>query len=225
MRYEMKCVEAFHELLDVSHKVRLSDLSVLTEMLPYVNDLAAMASEIETSGKISQDPRWLRLHLELEELAEKFRALMDCDEVIALDGAADQLYVVLGTAVTFDWPLAAAFGEVHASNMTKRKQEDDASKDRVRQKGAQYRPPNVAAVLERYRRGDKALSAFRQQFDQQRRALLIVEEVPEPPAPTDRGHVLAQKGGDCTVCKATSSEQEEFTCLEFAAHNNAGVTK
>lgn len=99
-----------------------------------------------------ETPLSTRLHLELEELAEKYAAMFDGDEVAALDGAADQLYTLLGTAAVFDMPLEAAFLEVHKSNMTKEKQPDDPLAHRVRDKGPNYRPPDIAEVLTRHRK-------------------------------------------------------------------------
>jgi hypothetical protein len=97
------------------------------------------------------DLRFLRGHLCIEEPAEMLLAMGEGDEVKAFDGLLDSLYVLLGTAVTFDWPVDEGFAEVHQSNMTKIRKGDDPG--RVRDKGLEFRPPQLAQLLERYRDG------------------------------------------------------------------------
>lgn len=96
-------------------------------------------------------PRANRAHLMVEELSELMAAMREGDEVKALDALADLLYVVLGTADTFDLPVAAAFAEVHRSNMTKEAQADDPERARCRDKGPRYSPPDLEGVLREHR--------------------------------------------------------------------------
>lgn len=94
-------------------------------------------------GRIFEgDPRVLRAHLLCEELSEVIGALMGGNRRDLLDGLADLLYVTLGTAITFDLPLAAAFDEVHRSNMTKNAALA-LGDPRVGIKGSDYKPPNL----------------------------------------------------------------------------------
>lgn len=93
------------------------------------------------------DDRLMRGHLMMEELAESLNAMADGDEAALLDGLADLKYVTHGTAVAFDLPLEEAFEEVHASNMTK----NVGGGPRLSDKGQDYRPPNLLAVLEKHR--------------------------------------------------------------------------
>lgn len=138
-------VASFHKHVKVRERAKFGEKTTHHDALvDVVRDLAYQAKALEIL--VADDPMALRLHLELEELAEKFQAMLDGDEVQALDGAADQLYVQLGTASVYDWPLEAAFQEVHASNMTK-----SPSGPRVRQKGPNYVAPDVAGILERHR--------------------------------------------------------------------------
>lgn len=142
-------VASFHRHVRVCEKAALDDPSIHRDYITQVvRELKCIADGLE---RCVEDPFGLRLHLELEELAEKFEAMMNGDEVAALDGAADQLYVQLGTAAIFGWPLEAAFEEVHRSNMTKEKQPSDPSAARVRQKGPNYQPPDIAGVLRDHR--------------------------------------------------------------------------
>ena len=98
-----------------------------------------------------QHPLGLRVHLTFEEMAEWIDAMLDGDEVRALDALADRLYVLFGDAATYDLPLENAFAEVHRSNMTKEKQPDDPSRERVRAKGPNFVPPDLRRVLDDYR--------------------------------------------------------------------------
>lgn len=90
------------------------------------------------------DDRLMRAHLILEEVAETLLGLARRDPVLLLDGLADTLYVIAGTAVAYGMPLEYAFQEVHASNMTKSSRPNDV---RLRTKGDEYQPPDIAAVL------------------------------------------------------------------------------
>jgi len=138
MHLEMACVEAFHDKQGVSET---------TEWQPYAARMGKtciqMSKELEPAVK-DGDVHALRAHLLLEELGEFLCAQT---EVEALDGLTDLLYVLLGTAVTYNWPLSAAFAEVHRSNMSKVRQEDDDLGNRVRDKGPAFQPPQLAEVL------------------------------------------------------------------------------
>lgn len=92
------------------------------------------------------DYRFLRVSLILEEVAELIEGLMEGDEIQTLDGMADSIYVINGTAVTYDLPLNAAFVEVHNSNMSK-----TATGPRLEDKGSSYRPPDLSLILEEHR--------------------------------------------------------------------------
>lgn len=99
----------------------------------------------------SPDPRFLRAHLLLEELGETLMGMSEGNELETLDGLTDLLYVLIGATTTFDLPLEEAFWEIHNSNMTKEPQSDDKSRTRVRKKGPNFRPPNLAQVLKEHR--------------------------------------------------------------------------
>lgn len=96
----------------------------------------------------NHDQRFLRTSLMLEELGESLQGMSVCDEVAVLDGLADLLYGLIGTAIQFDLPIIEAFLEVHRSNMTKR---DYAGDCRIRDKGPDYVPPDLGRVLREYR--------------------------------------------------------------------------
>ena len=90
-----------------------------------------------------------RLHLLIEEIDELVDGLAGGYEIVVLDALADISYIIEGTAVIYDLPLAAAFWEVHRSNMTKNKNAKFKTKDKG--KGPTYSSPNLAKVLEEYR--------------------------------------------------------------------------
>lgn len=98
------------------------------------------------------DPRILRAQLMVEELSEVLEAMLKGHELELLDGLADLLYVVLGTALTFDLPIVAAFHEVHFSNMTKQ----HGQRGRVKIRGDKFKKPDLVTILERYRIMEKS---------------------------------------------------------------------
>jgi hypothetical protein len=149
LRHAMRLVKRFQdEVAGPSLACSLRGCGPLIDFTPMdKHDQAACLEEY----KRTKDPRFMRAHLHLEELDELHDAMSAADEVLVLDALADLMYVVVGTAVTFDLPLPEAFTAVHESNMTKEAQEDDPDRDRVRIKGPGYKAPDLAGVLRDYR--------------------------------------------------------------------------
>lgn len=116
------------------------------KLLADLADAAAQTSSaILAQDVMDDDLRIARAQLMIEELSEVIQAMSTRDEVEFADGLADLLYVVIGTAVAFDIPLAQLYEEVHASNMTK----DIGGHKPV--KGRQFVHPNIARVLKEAR--------------------------------------------------------------------------
>ena len=86
-----------------------------------------------------------RAAMAIEELSEWLTAHANGDLVAVADAWANRAYVLLGDAVASGLPAAELFAEVHRSNMTKDLVADGTGKAT---KGANYRPPNLAAILE-----------------------------------------------------------------------------
>lgn len=111
--------------------------------------LRQVSTKLKACFKATKDQRHLRAELMIEELAEALEAMYDRDEVALLDGLADLMYVVVGTATQFKLPIESAFWEVHRSNMTKHRAAADHAGDKG--KGPDYSPPNLKGVLDAYR--------------------------------------------------------------------------
>lgn len=161
MKRQLEAVAAFHEKLDVSAQQRLEEVPknamIDIEIMHCGMELVSMSKRLQDQlVKHPEDRRLLRAHLLIEELGEMLMALGERFEIEVLDGLADLLYVLVGAAVTMDLPLSEAFEEVHASNMTKEKRSDDKFKDRVRDKGPNYRGPNLLRVLQQHRKANNA---------------------------------------------------------------------
>lgn len=107
-----------------------------------VGQLSMLKSSIATNDG---DVLMQRAAMAIEELAEWLLAHAKGDLVAAADAWADRAYVLLGDAVAAGLPAAALFAEVHRSNMTKDLVADGTGKAT---KGTNYRPPNLAAILE-----------------------------------------------------------------------------
>lgn len=156
LRLFIDAVRSFQETICGRHSQSLLTLPKSSGLMD------ASQCELELSKRLAkaakacpEDLRYITSHLNVEESGELLDALAACDEVLALDALADLLYTVLGTAVAFDLPIEEAFAEVHISNMSKRKFGDD---NRLRDKGPNYKPPDIAGVLERYRKGQRSRS-------------------------------------------------------------------
>ena len=119
-------------------------------------DVAIKVCEVSLEGlelqllrhpDFGSDRRLQRAHLMIEELGELLRGMRLCDPVMTCDGIADLAYVTAGTGVTFGLPVDAAIEEVHRSNMTK-----DGYRQHKPSKGANFRPPDIARVIEEHRK-------------------------------------------------------------------------
>lgn len=98
--------------------------------------------------KEAGDTRLYRAHLVIEEASELVHALMSKNEVCLADAIGDLMYVAEGTAVTYDIPTKSVLDEIHRSNMTK---SYSARDPRMRTKGPDYKPPDIAAAIQRGR--------------------------------------------------------------------------
>lgn len=150
-------VEKFHALINSPVNRRLDECydaetsRCLSDDLQ--DDLTRWSEHFLHVYKQCGDLRALRAHLILEECGETMRGMGDLDEIKLLDGLGDLDYVVNGTAAAFGLPLDAAFDEIHKSNMTKRRQDDDPDAARCRQKGEGFVPPDLAKVIREHRLG------------------------------------------------------------------------
>lgn len=157
VRAMIQCVTDFH----VKHKFPVhvewkygakKDTQIPAD-LPYLvhagHELKSLADRIQgTAVQLQEqgDPRLYRAHLMIEELGELCLSMGAGEKLGTLDGGIDLLYVLLGTlGTTFNLPVDEAFEEVHASNMTKMPRTSDNL--RMRNKGSQYRKPDLARVL------------------------------------------------------------------------------
>ncbi len=112
---------------------------------------------IETPSEPVGSPVWeQRAGMIREELEEYESAAAAGDVVGTADALADLLYVVYGTALVHGIPLDEVFAEVHRSNLTKVVPGEPLEPGAKAPKPRGYRRPDVAAVLDRYRDGDRA---------------------------------------------------------------------
>lgn len=128
-------------------QANLSEL--LTKMCEGIKDEAINLQEIK------RDPRLYRMYLILEEVEELNAAMYVRDEVQMLDALEDLLYVVIGTAVTFNFPLEEGWQEVHKSNMSK-KVRDPQVDPRMRNKGPNFVKADFKGIIERWRANAKS---------------------------------------------------------------------
>jgi len=112
-------------------------------------ELIESAAFIESRLHNQSDPRFLRVHVMIEEIGETILGLANCDETETLDGLSDLLFTTIGTGLTFDLPSVEGLDEACDSNLTKRPRERDDP--RLRDKGSDYRSPNMKRVLSLHR--------------------------------------------------------------------------
>lgn len=146
---ELSMVQAFHDKMQFDRTQRLRK-GVNSMVYDAGMALKQIADTMENYVG-HEDKRYVRSHLLIEELGETLCAMGLGDELKTLDGLADLDYVLKGSALTMDLPLAAAFHEVHRSNMTKTRRADDPG--RCRDKGSTFVRPDIAKVLNMHRNG------------------------------------------------------------------------
>ena len=155
MKTQIQKVRSFHRKQKFPCDKDLTSYKDDEETTSYLNDIA---SEILTSATMMEnrmkredhyDLRIARAQLMIEELGEIILGLANCDEVLTLDGLGDLAFVTIGTAVSFGLPLSEGLEEVCESNLTKSPHKKDDS--RVRDKGPDYRPPNLRKVMALHR--------------------------------------------------------------------------
>ena len=157
VKSEQDRVADFHHLINNQVGGRLAycaDGELSKKLLVLSERLLADSENMLFIFKETGDQRALRMHLILGELSELMEAKANRDEIETFDALIDLMYVTLGTGVAFDLPLHLGFDDVHRSNMTKQVQSQDPDKERCRDKGPNYVPPNLQAVLADYR-GDR----------------------------------------------------------------------
>lgn len=164
-------VRAFHNKHGFPCDMNLRQAPVredTVKLLDIAETLAKLAEQIKPIALASQkqgDERLYRTHLIVEEVAEAVQAMGQGDEVELADATADLRYVTLGTDVTFGIPSEAVDHEVHKSNMSKAVR--DKTKDpRMKNKGPNYKPPDIAAALESGRRMSKWNAALRRNHNE-----------------------------------------------------------
>lgn len=145
-----RAVQDFHEKHGFTVGTQLPDAEHphIAGLADSLMQLAGEALAACRRAPKNSDPRMERTALMAEELGELLEAMAQGDEVAAADAIGDLLYVVYGTAVTFNLPAAQLFKEVHDSNMTKVPTSDDGDTLLKEQsKKDEYRPPNIPMVL------------------------------------------------------------------------------
>ncbi len=98
----------------------------------------------DSPTQVNPDRSFFRAKLKKEELGETIEAMAIGDMVEIADGLADQLYVILGTAVEYGIDLEPVFREVHRANMLKIANPDGGKV----MKPTGWQPPRIADILE-----------------------------------------------------------------------------
>ncbi len=116
----------------------------------------------------SKPESFYRFHLMLEELSEMMEGINNGDEIKTADGLGDTLYVVIGTASCYWLPADEISRVVCHSNSTK--QVRTKTNIRLRDKGADWKPPDIAgAIVKGRKRMDKTFptSKLQNEFGQE----------------------------------------------------------
>lgn len=150
-------VEAFHQKVRAPAPRRVGQREPIarneavgtTELRRAGDILVDISARLKTVFTMTDDVRLLRAELILEEAGEVLLALSGRAEADLLDGLVDAIYVLLGTAITYDLPIDAGFDEVHRSNMTKGAAAATHSGDRGKADG--FIPADIQSVINRHR--------------------------------------------------------------------------
>lgn len=155
MTTQIQKVRSFHRKQKFPRNKDLTSYKNDEETTLYLDDVASelLVSATMMENRMKHDDHYdlrvARAQLMIEELGETILGLANCDEILTLDGLSDLAFVAIGTADSFDLPLSEGLEEVCDSNLTKSLHKKDDS--RVRDKGPNYRPPNLKKVLSLHR--------------------------------------------------------------------------
>jgi predicted HAD superfamily Cof-like phosphohydrolase len=100
---------------------------------------------------VLKEVKELRMKLIQEECDQELLPALDSYDISEIaDGAADLIYVVVGTCISYGIPINRIFREVHYSNMTKTpvKAENGQKYGTKTPKGPDYIPPDIKGILE-----------------------------------------------------------------------------
>lgn len=153
MQEQVNKTRKFHRKHGFSLDKDLTSFKSDDNMTRYLKALAVEllthAKDIEGMMPNEHDPRLARTQLMVEELGETILGLANCNEVETLDGLSDLVFVTIGTALAFGLPIVEGLDEVCDSNLTKDPR--DKTDPRLRRKGPDYVPPNMARVISWHR--------------------------------------------------------------------------
>lgn len=123
----------------------MNKLSIET-MIAAVNEFHVAAKQPEPSYTPSLETQQLRYIIMTEEVGEMLTAET---KVKRLDALADQLYVLLGTAIAYDLydVLAEAFWRVHEANMAKFGPGSQTRADGKVLKPPGWQPPDLSDLV------------------------------------------------------------------------------
>lgn len=142
-------VRQFHDHMGFATSNPLRSPSLEVDEL--VNDIKELSKQAFQLWDSTQDETMYRAHLILEELGE-FLEAFNYAGIYGMtgvaDGLVDLLYVVVGTMVQIDLPYQQIWDEIHKSNMSK--QPRTPEDPRCRNKGPDYRPPDIATLIQQH---------------------------------------------------------------------------
>ena len=154
MKEHIKKLRQFHNNQQFALDLDLRDWAFNIEMSQYLRNqarnLLTVSEQMENMLVDESDPRLHQAHLLIEEMCESILGLANCNEEELFDGLCDLSFVTIGTAETFNLPISEGTMEVCDSNLTKKKRDPEVD-PRCRDKGKDYRPPNLKAILGRSR--------------------------------------------------------------------------
>lgn len=148
-----QAMQAVHEFnkkhnFPLNRPFECQDTSTTAFLLSTTKMLRVLSETAKTRAEF--DLRARSMHLILQELSETLEGMARVNRVETIDGLCDTIYVLIGCALTFGFPLSEAFEEVQRSNMSKDNTSDYGVKpiDPLHPKGTNYFPPNIQKVLE-----------------------------------------------------------------------------
>lgn len=103
----------------------------------------------EVHQTVPMNVRKLRKDLIQEEIRETIDAIDENNLIEIADGICDSMYVLVGTAISYGFPIERLFLEVHRSNMTKTaiKAENGEKYGTKTPKGPDFIPPDIYGIL------------------------------------------------------------------------------
>lgn len=159
----IQCIETICKTAkgeQIQEEAKVQNDSMISKVGDFHKACDAAVFDEDKACQFSED-KSLRMNLLKEEFIEYMEAEENADIVGVADALADMIYIIMGTAHSYNIPIEEIFNEVHATNMAKVGSDGKVKRreDGKILKPEGWTPPNLKGIIDDFNKG-KTLSDF-----------------------------------------------------------------